>query len=68
MLKTSTLTKNNVKGVEIIKFEIIFLHVKTFYNEKLDEGMSSEKLGWKHESIFHGHESNKHKKPKEIKK
>jgi len=45
MLKTSTLTKNNVKGVEIIKFEIIFLHVKTFYNEKLDEGMSSEKLG-----------------------
>jgi hypothetical protein len=40
------------------------LRVKALYNEKLDESMSTEKLGWKCESIFHGHESNKHKKPK----
>ncbi len=53
VLKTSTLTRTNIKsqqkknakGVEIIKLEIILLHIKALYNENLDENMSSENLG-----------------------
>ncbi len=51
-LKTSTSTikiiksqKNITKGIERIKLEIILLRVKALYNEKLDESMSTEKLG-----------------------